>query len=154
VIEGRGTAIGAKTLSGYPGIIIANAMFLGFMALFGLTHDILSYWSGEGRFEAFLFGDPRAIGFVEAHGLAGAIAVAALVHARSNPIFWHVFLGLVHTFLATCNLIFFDGFVATGETRLAIMVTTAHYALTALHAVLIVNTVQLGLRPGPKGSAT
>ena len=116
-----------------PRLIVADGMFLGAMAIFGLTQDLLSYVWGAGKFDTFLLSDPKAIGFVEAHGLAGLIAVAALVSARHQPTFWHALLGCVHALLGSANVLFFDGFVATGETRFAIVVTAAHLAFSALH---------------------
>ena len=116
-----------------PRLIVADGLFLAAMAMFGLTQDILSYVWGAGKFEAFLLNDPKAIGFVEAHGLAGMIAVAALVSAQHKPKFWHPLLGCVHALLGSSNILFFDGFVATGETRFAIVVTAGHFAFSALH---------------------
>ena len=130
----------AAVARGHPKLIVANAAFLGLMAVFGLCQDILSYAYGAGKFEAFLFENARAVGFVEAHGLAGGIALAAAVHARVSPLFWHGFLGAVHAFLATCNLIFFDGFVETGDTGFAIAVTAVHYAIAAVHAAVIARS--------------
>ena len=123
-----------------PRVIIADGLFLAVMALFGLTQDILSYVWGAGRFDAFLFDDPRAIGFVEAHGLVGLIALAALVCARHNVMFWHALLAGVHALLGSANILFFSGFAATGETGLAIVVTIAHFGFSALHAWAMVRS--------------
>ena len=122
-----------------PHLIVADGLFLAAMAIFGLTQDILSYGWGAGKFGVFLLSDPKAIGFVEAHGLAGMIAVAALVCARHNPKFWHALLACVHALLGSSNVLFFDGFVATGETRFAIVVTAAHFAFSALHVWRLVR---------------
>lgn len=122
---------------GSPRVIIADAAFLGFMGMFGFAQDLQSYLFGAGRFGPFLLDDPRAIGFVEAHGLAAVIAVAAVVHARRNPAFWNGLLGSVHAFLGTCNLFFFQGFVEVGETRFAVAVTVIHFALAALNTAAI-----------------
>ena len=127
-------------------LIAADGVFLAVMAVFGLTQDILSYAWGAGKFESFLFSDPRAIGFIEAHGLAGLIAVASLVCARHNRLFWHAILGAVHLLLGGCNLLFFAGFVATGETSFAIAVTTVHFGFTTAHLWVLLRAGQAGVR--------
>lgn len=132
----RTTAVPLPGLEGRR-LITNNAVFLVLMAVFAISQDILSYAFGTGRFGDFLFGDPRAVGMIEAHGLAGMIAVAAFVHNGTKPVFWHSLLGLLHAFLGTCNLIFFDGYVETGTTEFAIVVTVIHFSLTALHAFTI-----------------
>ena len=122
-----------------PRLIIGDGFFLGVMAVFGLTQDILSYGWGAGRFDAFLFADPRAIGFVEAHGLAGLIAISALICARHNVLFWHVLLGSVHALLGASNLLFFAAFVESGETSFALVITAAHFAFTTFHVLAVVR---------------
>jgi hypothetical protein len=140
----------AQPVSGRtPHLIIANGVFLAVMALFGLTQDILSYVWGAGKFEAFLLNDPKAIGFVEAHGLAGLIALAALVCARHNPKFWHALLSGVHALLGSSNVLFFDGFVATGETSFAIVVTAAHFAFSGIHVWMIARWHPVPSLPSP-----
>jgi hypothetical protein len=114
-------------------IIAGNAIFLIVMAVFGISQDILSYKFGTGRFDAFLHNDPRAVGMIEAHGLAGILAIAAFVHIGTRRVFWHGLLGTVHAFLGSCNLIFFEGYVQTGTTIFATVVTVVHFGLAALH---------------------
>ena len=117
-----------------PRLILADSIFLGAMGLFGLSQDLLSYHVGGGRFGAFLLGDPRALGFVEAHGLAALVAAGALILGRERPAVWNGLLGSAHAFLGGCNLAFFETFVATGDTGFAALVTGAHFGWAALHA--------------------
>ncbi|QOF70833.1 hypothetical protein IG197_24075 [Aminobacter sp. SR38] len=111
-------------------VIRGNALFLILASAGGLVTDIAGSFFGHGAEATLLAGSPGAgIGFIEAHGLALIIGIAAWGSAYARQ--WHLGLASVHALLASVNLLFWQYFVAIG-------LLTVGYSTTILHITLIV----------------
>ncbi|WAX97613.1 hypothetical protein N7E70_012470 [Aminobacter sp. NyZ550] len=109
-------------------VIRGNALFLILASAGGLVTDIAGSFFGHGAEATLLAGSPGAgIGFIEAHGLALIIGIAAWRSAYARQ--WHLGLAAVHALFAGVNLLFWQYFVAIG---------LLGYATTILHVTLIV----------------
>jgi len=123
-------------------LLIADALFLAVMGLFGLFSDLASFNASAGPFGAMFANDPRVIGVVEAHGLAliaGLAGLAALRTSTATPRHWHAHFAAVHLLLGGANLAFFQVFVMIGGTTGGIAVTAVHFAFAAAQLACLVR---------------
>jgi len=117
-------------------IVRGNALFLMLASTGGLVTDIAASFFGRGAEATLIAGSPGAsVGFIEAHGLALIIGVAAWSTAYVRQ--WHFGLAAVHVLLGTVNLLFWQVFVATDLLAVGYATTTLHFAFVAAHLVAL-----------------
>jgi hypothetical protein len=112
-------------------ILRADAVFLLVAAAGGFATDLLGVFFARGAFAPVVANAPYAgIGFVEAHGLAFIIGV--LLWRAETSRLWHLTAVAVHVLLGTCNLVFWQIFVATDMLAAGYITTSLHWLFVAL----------------------
>jgi hypothetical protein len=123
-----------------------DGLTLGLFGLFGLTMDLLSYFTGVGAWGQQFFHNPTAVGVVEAHGLA--ICVAVLLFTMSTQEVktpWHT-LGLAaHALMGVSNLIFWQVFVDVNLLPMGYITTIYHWLFVAAHLAALLMPVRANM---------
>lgn len=116
-------------------VLRAQAFFIGAAGLAGMVFDFRGAFFGLGPQGRVLVQAPHAaIGFVEAHGLAVILAVILWRATPSRSLNW---VGLsIGLLLGSCNLIFWQLFVATDALAMGYLTTIFHWLFAVLHFVL------------------
>ncbi|HMQ32597.1 MAG TPA: hypothetical protein PKD53_17830 [Chloroflexaceae bacterium] len=97
--------------------------------LAALLADLAGSFYAAGPF-AELYGQPLAIGAVEAHGLAALVGLLLLRGAGSPGRWgWHAVALGVHLFLGACNLLFWPVYALMGSAIVGAVSTAAHATL-------------------------
>jgi hypothetical protein len=108
-------------------VLRGNAVYLGTAAIVSLFFmDIPGIFFGLGPEARIVATAPHTgIGFVEAHGLAFILSVLLwrAVPDRS----WHVTGAAVSTLLGTCNLVFWQMFIAADALVMGYVTTSFHW---------------------------
>lgn len=127
-------------------ILRANAVFLLVAASWGFSADLAGAFFAIGPQKPILALAPHAaIGFVEAHGLAFIIGVLLW---RAEPArLWHLTAAAVHVLLGTCNLVFWQIFIAADA-------LWGGYVTTSLHATFAVLQVAAASAAGMRVAKT
>ncbi len=94
-------------------LLRANAVFLIVAAVGAwVTADFPASFSGSGPIGPLIAHQPAlGIGFIEAHGLA--IILGVLLWRAVSTTSWHLTGAAIHLLLGTCNVIFWQLFIAT-----------------------------------------
>ena len=110
-----------------------NAVFLILAAVGAwITADFPAAFSGTGPFGPLISHQPAlAIGFIEAHGLA--IILAVLLWRAPTTVAWHLTGAAIHLLLGSCNIIFWQLFIANDTLAMGWVTTIMHGLLFALH---------------------
>lgn len=110
-----------------------NGGLLMLTGLAALTADLVGYFRGSGPF-ASLYGQPIAIGSVEAHGL-GALVGLLLWRAAVTGRHWsgHALAMGVHLFFCLCNLLFWQVYSDMQIVAVGWISTAAHALLFTAH---------------------
>jgi hypothetical protein len=118
-------------------VLRLDGTLLALAGLLALIADLAGAFLGRGPFMA-LFGQPLAIAAAEAHGLALLLGLL-LVRAAGRPDhwFWHVVALAVHTFLAACNLLFWDSYIVQEIVAAGVITTLLHVLLAGLQLVCL-----------------
>lgn len=117
-------------------ILRGNALFLMLASTGGLVTDIAGSYFGRGAEAVLLAGSPgAAIGFVEAHGLAFIVGVAAWSAAYARQ--WHLGLAAVHALLGSVNVLFWQFFVVADFLTVGYATTILHFAFVAAHLIAL-----------------
>jgi hypothetical protein len=112
-------------------LLHANAFFLLIAASGGMCADLAGAFLGVGPQSPILSPAPHsAIGFVEAHGLA---LIFGCLLWRAAPLrLWHLTAVAVHVLLGSCNLVFWQVFVAADMLPAGYLTTSLHWLFAAL----------------------
>lgn len=124
-------------------ILRANAVYLGLGAVGGLFFmDLPAVILGVGPGARILSNAPHAaIGFIEAHGLALILSIWLW---RAEPVrSWHITGAAIALLLGTCNLIFWQIFVAGDALAMG-------YVTTGLHWIFAVVQCWVAMRAGER----
>jgi hypothetical protein len=115
-------------------LLRANAVFLIAAAVGAwVTADFPASFSGSGPLGPLIAHQPAlGIGFVEAHGLA--IILGVLLWRAASTTSWHLTAVAIHLLLGTCNVIFWQLFVATNTLPMGWITTVIHGLLVVLHS--------------------
>lgn len=117
-------------------IVRGNALFLMLASTGGLVTDIAASFFGRGAEASMIAGSPGAgIGFIEAHGLALIIGIAAWSASYARQ--WHFGLAATHALLGSVNLLFWQFFIATDLLTVGYATTILHFAFVAAHLVAL-----------------
>ena len=120
-------------------LFLANGAFLVVTGGVQVVFELLAYYAAAGPYGGKFADSPYVVGWVEAHGLAVIIGVLLLtVASRDGRRFWHVLAAVVHAFLGTANLVFFEGFIAWGLVPMGIAATVVHFVLVIAHSAAFV----------------
>jgi len=112
-------------------LLRANALFLLVASSWGICVDLLGAFLGIGPQKAIVGAAPHSvIGFVEAHGLAMIMGV--LLWCAEPARAWHLTATAVHTLLGTCNLVFWQIFIAADMLAGGYITTSLHWLFVAL----------------------
>ena len=112
-------------------LLRANAIFLVVASVSSLCMDVLGIFFGLGPQSRLVASAPyTGIGFVEAHGLALIIGILLW---RAQPLrSWHVTAAAVHLLLGTCNLVFWQIFIAADALVVGYLTTSLHWLFVVL----------------------
>jgi hypothetical protein len=115
-------------------LLRANAVFLIVAAVGAwVTADFPASFSGSGPMGTLIAHQPAlGIGFIEAHGLAIILGVL-LWRAPSAPS-WHLTGAAIHLLLGSCNVIFWQFFIAMDALPMGWVTTVMHGLLFALQS--------------------
>ena len=102
-------------------------VYLGMAPGVGKTFRMLE--EGHRRVER---GTDLVVGFVEAHGLA--VIFGVLLWTAEPKRMWHLTAMAIHTLLGTCNLVFWQIFIAADMLPAGYLTTSLHAAFAALQA--------------------
>jgi hypothetical protein len=115
-------------------LLRTNAIYIGGAASIALVFDIRGVLYGLGPQGRLLASAPHAgIGFVEAHGLALILAVLLWRAAPARS--WHLTATALEVLLGTCNLAFWEMFVATDALAAGYVTTTLHWIFVVVQLV-------------------
>jgi hypothetical protein len=96
-----------------------------------VSADFPASFSGSGPFGPLIAHQPAlGIGFVEAHGLA--IILGVLLWRAPSATSWHLTGAAIHLLLGTCNIIFWQLFIATDTLPMGWITTVIHGLLVVL----------------------
>jgi hypothetical protein len=113
-------------------VLRANAFYIFAFGCAGLVFDIRGVLYGLGPQGRLLADAPHAgIAFVEAHGLAVILSVL-LWRAAPTPS-WHATALAMDALLGTCNLVFWQMFVATDALGVGYLSTALHVTFAVLN---------------------
>jgi len=125
-------------------ILRVNAIYLLIASVLGICMDVAGIFFSRGPESRIVAGAPYAgIGFLEAHGLACVIGVL-LWHAKPLR-FWHLTAATVQFLLGTCNLIFWQIFVAANF-------LWGGYVYTSLHWLFVIVQLFAAMTAGERAS--
>ncbi|HEY1251210.1 MAG TPA: hypothetical protein VGH97_08465 [Thermoanaerobaculia bacterium] len=129
-------------------ILRAHGLYLGafgFVSFFAL--DLRAVILGTGPESGLTRLAPNcAVGFLESHGLAVAIA---LLFFRARPSrLWHLVAGGVAALLATCNIAFWSIFTELDVMVLGYVSTALHWLFVALELAAAVSSRGPALHAG------
>jgi hypothetical protein len=113
-------------------LLLANGVVLGAVAAAQAIFDLSGAFLGLGPTAAALSGNPDAIGYFEAHGLALMAAVLIAANSRAANPGWHWFAALLHLLLGASNLLFWSAFTTYGLVPVGAAATTMHAIFFAL----------------------
>lgn len=115
-------------------LLRANAVFLIVAAVGAwVTADFPASFSGSGPFGPLIAHQPAlGIGFIEAHGLA--IILGVLLWRAASTTSWHLTSAAIHLLLGTCNVIFWQLFIATDTLPMGWITTGMHGLLFVLQS--------------------
>jgi hypothetical protein len=117
-------------------ILRTNALYIGTAAAIALVFDIRGVLYGTGPQGRVLEAAPLAgIGFVEAHGLALILAVTLWRSAPTRAA--HVTALALVALLGTCNLVFWELFVATDALTMGYVTTGLHWTFVVLQLLAL-----------------
>jgi hypothetical protein len=116
-------------------LLRADAVFLiGAAVGAWVTADFPASFSGSGPFGPLIAHQPAlGIGFIEAHGLA--IILGVLLWRAVSTTSWHVTGAAIHLLLGTCNVIFWQLFIATDTLPMGWVTTIMHGLFFVLQSV-------------------
>lgn len=112
-------------------LLLVNGTLLGAIALGAALADLAGAFLDLGPMAPSLYGNPQAIGFFEAHGLALILAILMLVNRRAAGAAWNWVGALAHLLLGAANLMFWPVFAQAGLVPMGI-------ATTVMHAIFLV----------------
>jgi hypothetical protein len=115
-------------------LLRVNAVFL-FVAALGawVTADFPASFSGSGPLGPLIAHQPAlGLGFIEAHGLA--IILGVLLWRAASTISWHLTAAAIHLLLGSCNVIFWQFFIATDTLLMGWVTTVMHGLLFVLQS--------------------
>ena len=113
-------------------ILRANAIFLILFGGSGFILDLKAHFTGTGAQAVLTSTAPHTmVGFVEAHGLA--VIIGVLLWRAQPSRAWHLTGAAVHVLLGSCNLIFWQIFVAANILPLGYVSTGFHWLFVLLH---------------------
>jgi hypothetical protein len=116
-------------------ILRANALYIGTAAFVAFFADIRAVLYGVGPLGRVLAAVPdSAIGFVEAHGLAFILAVLLWRGAAVATKSWHLTALGIEVLLGTCNLVFWQLFIAGDALVMGYVTTILHWVFVVLQA--------------------
>lgn len=115
-------------------LLRANAVFLIVAAVGAwVTADFPASFSGSGPIGSLISHQPAlGIGFIEAHGLG--IILGVLLWRAASTTSWHLTGTAIHLLLGTCNIIFWQLFVATDTLPMGWITTVMHGLLFVLQS--------------------
>jgi hypothetical protein len=115
-------------------LLRANAVFLIVAAVGAwVTADFPASFSGSGPIGPLIAHQPAlGIGFIEAHGLA--IILGVLLWRAVSTTSWHLTGAVIHLLLGTCNVIFWQLFIATETLPMGWVTTVLHGQLLVLQS--------------------
>lgn len=126
-------------------LLIADALFLVVMGVFGIGSDLASYIAGSGTFQSTFLNDPRVIGVIEAHGLALLTGIAGIAHASSNHTrYWHLHFAATHLLLGGANVVFFGVFTMVQATVMGTVVTAIHFMFVIAQIIALREASRAG----------
>jgi hypothetical protein len=116
-------------------LLRANAVFLIVAAVGAwVTADFPASFSGSGPIGPLIAHQPAlGIGFIEAHGLA--IILGVLLWRAASTTSWHLTGAAIHLLLGTCNVIFWQLFIATDTLPMGWVTTVMHALLFVLQSL-------------------
>jgi hypothetical protein len=115
-------------------LLLVNGTLLGATALVAALGDLAGAFLDLGPMASSLHGNPQAIGFFEAHGLALILAMLLLVNRRAGGAAWNWVGAFVHLLLGAANLMFWPVFAQAGLVPMGIATTIMHAAFLVLEA--------------------
>jgi hypothetical protein len=107
-------------------LLLVNGTLLGAIALVAALLDLAGAFLDLGPMAPSLYGNPQAIGFFEAHGLALTVSILMLVNRRSTGAAWNWAAAAMHLLLGAANLMFWPVFAASGLVPVGIATTLVH----------------------------
>lgn len=117
-------------------LVTFNAAFLVVASLGGFVTDVRGSFFKTGPEAVLLNQAPGAvIGMMEAHGLAFIVAVTILAVGYGRR--WHLMLLAIHLLLGTCNLMFWQFFIASDMLAVGYVTTIAHWLFAVAHLVVL-----------------
>jgi hypothetical protein len=122
-------------------ILRANAIYLMLASSSAACMDVAGAFLSRGPTASILTAAPHAgIGFLEAHGLAFILSILLW---RAEPVrAWHLTGVAIHTLLGTCNLVFWQIFIATNWLWGGYLTTSLHWVFALLQASAAAGAVR------------
>jgi hypothetical protein len=126
-------------------ILRANALYIGSVAFVAFFADIRAVLYGVGPLGRVLAAVPdSAIGFIEAHGLAFILAVLLWRGSSAPSKSWHVTALGMEVLLGTCNLVFWQLFIAGDALVMGYVTTILHWVFVVLQAAALIAPAAQG----------
>jgi hypothetical protein len=113
-------------------LMLVNGTVLGAIALVAAIGDLAGAFLNLGPMAPSLYGNPQAIGFFEAHGLALILSIVMLANRNSPGAAWNWTAALAHLLLGAANLLFWPVFSAAGLVAVGIATTAIHVLFLVL----------------------
>jgi len=123
---GARQAATARAESFGQGLLLANGLVLGAVALAQSMFDLAAYFLNAGPLAGALFQNPDAIAYLEAHGLAAIMAILLLTNRNAKGPGWNLTAAAIHVLLGGANLIFWQSFVEYGLVPMGAVATSGH----------------------------
>lgn len=120
-------------IHGYILLLIGAVVFI---------NAFVGYNFSLGRFQFLSTNPTAAVGFLEAYGLAGMIGLSLIFGSRvfhKKP--WHFLGALVHLFLFTINIAFWELYEPLGLTVAGWIATLFHAAVFILQGLFFVGAI-------------
>jgi hypothetical protein len=124
-------------------LLLINGVVLGVTAFAAAMFDLAGTFLNSGPMAAALAGNPSAIGFFEAHGLALIVAILIIVNRNADGAKWHWVAAATHLLLGGANLMFWSSFTTFGLVPMGVVATV-------LHAVFLVAELAAGFIRTPE----
>ncbi len=122
-------------------ILKANGIFLILAGVSQTANALVGYFTGKGLFSLLETTPVAPVGIVESHMAAGLFGIALIWASRHAPVrFWHVLAALLHTILASANILFWRStFVALDAEIPGIVATVIHLAFVLAQTIAAVR---------------
>lgn len=128
-------------------LLLVNGVLLALVAAVQAALDLAGAFTGLGPLAAALGGNPDAIGYFEAHGLALIFGILMIAHR--NDARWHWIAATIHLLLGGANLLFWPTFTTYGLVPAGIAATSGHVIFATLQlAAAFARSPQLRSGPG------